>query len=52
MGRGGQRPILVKYVYFGNKLETLINMKKLEKNFLPNVTLKIPAVFFFAIALK
>jgi len=29
---GGQRPVLVKFVYFLKKLETLIGMKKLEKS--------------------
>jgi hypothetical protein len=52
MGRGGgQRPILVKYVYFGKKLETLIRMKKLEKISCRTWRQKYQQ-FFSAVALK
>lgn len=52
MGRGGgQIPILVKYVYFGKKLETLIRMKKLEKISYRTWRQKYQP-FFSAVALK
>jgi hypothetical protein len=54
MGRGdGQRPMLVKFVDFGKKLETLISMRKLKALAQRKWRKKYQQFsFFFAIALK